>query len=171
MIEFIADKSPSVSGVYYINREKQGKYYRYYDAENDKWSLCGISYDEAIEFKDRNGVVGFFPWFGPVAQKLEVRQEIEVRPSEYEPVKRKRKAKAKVKAEVEVKVPAKAPAKKKVTKKSDTKVEYANGSVFFREDRQKWVAVWDGKQEAARDTAEKCLAFLKKKYNVDGEVL
>jgi hypothetical protein len=164
MIEFIADKLPTVSGVYYINREKQGKYYRYYNAETDQWSLSGISYDEAIEFKDRKGVVGFFPWFGPVAKKLEVKTEIEVRPSEYEPVKRKRKTKAKA----EVAQPA--PAKKK-TKKSDTKVEYANGSVFFREDRKKWVAVWNGKQEAARDSAEKCLSFLKKKYNVDGAVL
>jgi hypothetical protein len=31
--------------------------------------------------------------------------------------------------------------------------------------------MWAGKQEAARPTAEACLAFLKKKYNHTGAVL
>jgi hypothetical protein len=51
------------------------------------------------------------------------------------------------------------------------KTVHPDGTVFFREDRQKWVAMWNGKQEAARPTAEACLAFLKKKYNVEGVVL
>jgi hypothetical protein len=164
MIDFITNKNPSASGVYFVNRDKQGKYYRFYNVETDQWSMCAIDYAEAMERKDQKGAVGFFPWFGPVAQRVEVKTEIEVRPSEYEPVKRKRKTKAKAE------VADKAPAKKK-SKPSDTKVEYANGSVFFREDRKKWVAVWNGKQEAARDSAEKCLAFLKKKHNIDGMVL
>jgi hypothetical protein len=45
-----------------------------------------------------------------------------------------------------------------------SKVIHPDGTVFFRTDRSKWIAVADGKQEAARDTAEKCIQFLNKKY-------
>ena len=45
-----------------------------------------------------------------------------------------------------------------------------NGTIFYREDRNKWVVLWDGKQEAARDSIEACQKFLKKKYNVEGVV-
>ena len=47
---------------------------------------------------------------------------------------------------------------------SQSKVIHPDGTVFFRTDRNKWIAMADGKQEAARDTAEKCVAFLAKKY-------
>lgn len=47
---------------------------------------------------------------------------------------------------------------------SQSKVIHPDGTVFFRTDRNKWIAMADGKQEAARDTAEKCIAFLAKKY-------
>jgi hypothetical protein len=43
--------------------------------------------------------------------------------------------------------------------------------VWFRADRQKWVAMWNGKQEAARPTADACLKFLAKKYGVTGTVI
>jgi hypothetical protein len=48
---------------------------------------------------------------------------------------------------------------------------HPDGTVWYREDRQKWIAMMNGKQEAARPTAEACLKFLKKKYNVDGNVI
>jgi hypothetical protein len=47
---------------------------------------------------------------------------------------------------------------------SPSKIVHPDGTVFFRTDRNKWIAMADGKQEAARDTAEKCIAFLAKKY-------
>jgi len=50
----------------------------------------------------------------------------------------------------------------KTTKPS--KIVHPDGIIFFRTDRNKWIAMADGKQEAARDTAEKCIAFLNKKY-------
>jgi hypothetical protein len=52
-----------------------------------------------------------------------------------------------------------------------TKTLHPDGAVWFREDRQKWVAMMNDKQEAARPTPEACLSFLKKKYNVEGVVL
>jgi hypothetical protein len=54
------------------------------------------------------------------------------------------------------------PATPKVAKPSKT--IHPDGTVFFRTDRNKWIAMADGKQEAARDTAEKCVQFLNKKY-------
>jgi len=56
-------------------------------------------------------------------------------------------------------------AKPKVAKTaSASKVVHPDGTVFFRTDRSKWIAMANGKQEAARDTAEKCVQFLNKKY-------
>ena len=52
-----------------------------------------------------------------------------------------------------------------------SKIVHADGIVFFRSDRNKWIACYGGKQEAARDTKEKCLAFLKKKYDIQGVIL
>ena len=66
---------------------------------------------------------------------------------------------------------AKSPTAPKVKVPKESKTVHPDGTVFFREDRQKWIAMWNGKQEAARPTPEACLAFLKKKYNVDGVVL
>ena len=58
-----------------------------------------------------------------------------------------------------------APKPAKVAKApSPSKIVHPDGTVFFRTDRNKWIAMADGKQEAARDTAEKCIAFLAKKY-------
>lgn len=59
---------------------------------------------------------------------------------------------------------------RKITSKSVTP-KYENGTVFFREDRNKWVAVWNNKQEAARPTKEGCIKFLLKKYNAAAIVL
>jgi hypothetical protein len=66
---------------------------------------------------------------------------------------------------------AKSPAAPKVKVPKQAKVVHPDGTVFYRADRGKWVAMWAGKQEAARPTAEACLAFLKKKYNHTGAVL
>jgi hypothetical protein len=58
-----------------------------------------------------------------------------------------------------------APKPTKVAKaQSPSKIVHPDGTVFFRTDRNKWIAMADGKQEAARDSAEKCVAFLNKKY-------
>lgn len=59
---------------------------------------------------------------------------------------------------------------RKITSKK-TVQKYENGTVFFREDRAKWVAVWNNKQEAARPTKEGCISFLKKKYNAEAIIV
>jgi len=48
---------------------------------------------------------------------------------------------------------------------------FADGTIFFRADREKWVAMWNNKQEAARDSIEACQKFLLKKYGFSEAVV
>jgi hypothetical protein len=60
----------------------------------------------------------------------------------------------------------------KVAKVKAPKVQiFGDGAVYFRPDRNKWMAVYNGKAEAARPTSAAALAFLKKKYDIDGYVV
>lgn len=43
-------------------------------------------------------------------------------------------------------------------------MNYPDGTIFFRPDRNKWIAVLDGRQIAARGTSEACRNFLKKRF-------
>ncbi len=171
-MEFQTGKPPQTA-MYLVDRGMQGKYYRWYDAETDSWSMCGSDMTEALSFVGRPSPVGFFPWVGPMTGPR------------FNP--------ATGVADTEVKTPkvAKAkPASRKMARQRTTKLviskvgntrvgsivkgtktTHPDGTVFFREDRQKWIAMMNGKQEAARPTPEACLAFLKKKYNVEGVVL
>ena len=105
------------------------------------WGLAGENIDCAMAFAERKSPVQELPWRGLVS-KAQVMQV----------------------AKVEV-----TPQEVKVRKV--VKVDKADGTVFFRDDRQKWVAVMNGKQEAARNTKEACLSYLMKKYNIEGTVV
>ena len=180
IMEFTSDRNPTASAIYLVNRDKQGKYYRYFNAETGTWSMCGSTLQEATDYKDKPSpdAVGFFPWVGPLTGPNYVTESTKVRSG------KKVVASKKVVAPVVVSTPVekikKPKAKLVVTKVGNTtvgsivkgsKTVHPDGTVFFREDRQKWIAMMGGKQEAARPTPEACLAFLKKKYNVDGVVL
>ena len=164
-MNFMTDGNPEKSAVYLIDRDKQGKWYRYFNAETGEWSRPAASLKEAVETKDSKSVVGFFPWVGPLTgPNYQAKREVVV----DVPV-------AEIKAKAKPVKPV-APVKavkpvKPVKTKNSAKQTYADGTVFFRTDRNKWVAVWNGKQEAARPTKEAALAFLKKKYNFDGVVI
>ena len=157
------DGKPAKSGMYLVDRGMQGKAYRYYNDKADFWGMCGFDMAEADANKDKSSGVGFFPWVGPLTgpnfnKKVE---EVESKPS-------KRKM-AKMRS---VPAVAKAPAAPKVkAPRVKSAAVHPDGTVFYREDRQKWVAMYNGKQEAARPTAEACLKFLKKKYDVVGNVI
>ena len=159
-MKFNADGNPSTSALYLVDRGMQGKYYRWYNAETDQWGMCGMDMNEAVTNKDKTAV-GFYPWVGPLTgpnfkASKPVADVTEDAPKSKKPAKQRM---------------AKAPAAPKVNVPKQSKQVYADGTVFYRADRGKWVAVWAGKQEAARPTAEACLAFLKKKYNHTGTVL
>lgn len=51
---------------------------------------------------------------------------------------------------------------RKITSKT-TASKYADGTVFFRTDRQKWIAMFQGIQAAARPSKDGCMKFLQKK--------
>jgi hypothetical protein len=172
-MQFNTDK-PTATALYLVDRGMQGKYYRWYDADTDQWGQCGADMQDAIDNKTASAV-GFFPWVGPLTgPNFDTNRKIEaVGDGEDKPAKA-----PKAKAPKATKRPAKS--KLVITQVGNTKVGsivtttktvHPDGTVFYRGDRGKWVAVWAGKQEAARPTAEACLAFLKKKYNHDGVVL
>jgi hypothetical protein len=178
-MNFSNDK-PTKTALYLVDRGMQGKAYRFYNADTEQWGMCGYDMNDALEGKDNHSTfdtVGFFPWVGPLTGpnlKLD-RPLIQIEePSQTKEPKPKKVAKKMAKQ-------SGANAKLVITKVGNTKVGsivkssgktiHPDGTVFYREDRQKWVAMANGKQEAARPTAEACLAFLKKKYNIDGIVL
>ena len=161
-MEFKTDK-PTATALYLVDRGMQGKYYRWYNADTDTWGRCGADMNEALDGKDQTAV-GFFPWIGPLTGpnfKASKRVQ-EVSQDETPAPKAAKKRMAKAVAPAVTKAPKAAKA---------TKTVHPDGTVWYRADRAKWIAQWNGKQEAARPTAEACLAFLKKKYNVEGKVL
>jgi hypothetical protein len=169
-MEFVTDSNPTMSALYLVDRGMQGKYYRWYDADKDQWGACGADMNEAVERKDST-VVGFFPWVGPLTgPKFDTKKPV-LEVTDDKPTKVKAAPVKKRMAKAKLVVTQVGNTKVGSIVKASGKVTHPDGTVFFREDRQKWVAMWAGKQEAARPTAEACIAFLKKKYNFDAIVL
>ena len=168
-MEFNSGKAP-ISALYLVDRGMQGKYYRWYDADADRWGMCGADMQEAMDNKDKSAV-GFFPWVGPLTGKNFNPAKPVVEVSEDKPVKVKKTKKMAKSRGAKLVVTQVGNTKVGAVVKTSGKVVHPDGTVFFREDRQKWVAMWAGKQEAARPTAEACVNFLKKKYNFDAIVL
>jgi hypothetical protein len=166
---------PTVSALYLVDRGAQGRWYRWYNAQTDQWGRCGIDMDEAVQNKDKTAL-DFFPWVGPltgpnfatnkpVAEVTDTPTPATKAPKVKQPAKKmaKRGASLVVSKVGNVTVGS-------IVKPSG-KVVHPDGTVWFRADRQKWVAMWNGKQEAARPTADACLKFLTKKYGVTGTVI
>ncbi len=175
-MEFISDRNPTMSALYLVDRGMQGRHYRWFDAETNQWSQCGWSMEEALANRDKTSAVDFFPWIGPLTgKKFDPSKELKTVTDE--PATKPVKA---TKAKPAKKVAKQRTAKLVVSQVGNTKVgsvvksnkvSHPDGTVWYRADRQKWIAQYGGKQEAARPTKEACLAFLKKKYNVDGVVV
>lgn len=168
-MEFNSGKAP-MTALYLVDRGMQGKYYRWYDADADRWGMCGADMQEAMDNKDKSAV-GFFPWVGPLTGKNFNAAKPVVEVNEDKPVKVKKTKKMAKSRGAKLVVTQVGNTKVGSIVKESGKVVHPDGTVFFREDRQKWVAMWAGKQEAARPTAEACVNFLKKKYNFDAIVL
>jgi len=148
-----ADVNPAHTGIYIVQRgDKLGTPFRWFNAETGQWGRCEYILEDCIAAKDAKGVLPPLPWRGPVKV-----QKQEVQPLEL--VNTPTPAPMVVKtAKVATSKPVKTT---KSVKVSVTK--HPDGTIFFREDRQKWVAMLNGKQEAARPTADACKAFLVKK--------
>lgn len=155
MTDFTKVGNPTKSGVYMVDRGPLGTPCRYYNATTDAWSLCVYGVEEALSVKDIPTAIGFLPWKGPV------KAQPKASPSPVAALVGRPSAKA-------LAIVAKAEAKTKAPKvpkvKTETKATYADGTVFFREDRNKWMVAMDGKTPCARPTKEAAVAWLTKKY-------
>ena len=168
-MEFQTGKPPQTA-MYLVDRGMQGKYYRWYDAETDTWSRCGSNMQEAVDSIGQPSPVGFFPWVGPMTgPKFDITKPV-LTVTDDKPAKAPKVAKVKPAAR---KMARQRTAKLVISTVGNTRVGsivkgtktvHPDGTVFFREDRQKWVCVIDGKQPAARPTKEAVINFLKKKY-------
>jgi hypothetical protein len=174
MIEFKTD-TPTKSALYLVDRGMQGKAYRYYNADNGKWGMCGYDFNEALEGKDNFNTfetVGVFPWAGPLTgPNLKLDRPVHmVQIEEPESTKPKKQSKRLAKqtgsklVDSNTKVVTKSNTKVlKSAKSSSTKVVHPDGTVFYRADRQKWVAVMNGKQEAATTNIRCVFSILEEK--------
>ena len=144
---FIESGNPTKSGVYQVDRGPLGKPFRYYNAETDAWALVAYELEEALAVKDVPTVIGFLPWAGPVKQKPAPSPTVSL-----------------VGHALSEAIVTKANAKIKPAPRNTEKTKLADGTIFFREDRQKWVVVIDGKQPAARPTKEGVVKWLASKY-------
>jgi len=170
-MEFVKSGNPTMTALYLVDRDKQGKAYRWFNVETDTWGMCGMDMNEALDNKDKTAV-GFYPWVGPLTgPKFEAKSPVHVvtddKPTKAKPVKKKM---AKQRGTAKLVISQVGNTKVGSIVRGD-KTVHPDGTVFYRADRNKWIAMWNGKQEAARPTPEACLAFLKKKYNFDGIVL
>jgi hypothetical protein len=163
---FNSGVNPVHSGLYVVDRgEKLGTPYRWFDAESQEWSRCEYLMEDVMQAKGKTGALGFLPWRGPVkvltpkatkeVSVVELMDSVGMDITGTKPVKV-----AKVKAPKTVKV-----AKVKVAKAS-TKETFADGTIVFRADRQKYMAWFGSKSEAARPTVDAAKAFLTKKYGI-----
>ena len=149
MSDYTKAGNPAKSGVYMVDRGPLGTPCRYYNAETDAWSLCVYGVDEAIAVKDIPTAIGFLPWKGPV------KAQPKAAPSPVVALVSGPSAKA---LAIVAKAEAKAP------KVKAPKGTHADGTVFFREDRQKWMVAMDGKTPCARPTKDAAVAWLTKKH-------
>lgn len=162
--------NPVHSGVYIVDRgEKLGTPYRYYNAETGAWSRCEYTLEDVVAAKNSSTGLGFLPWRGPfkVAKRQPVAEVALVNTTAVEVVDQFGTV-AKIPATKPAKPAkvAKAPKAVKVAKPKADKTVYADGTIVFRADRNKYMAWFGGKAEAARPTVEAAQAFLTKKYNV-----
>jgi hypothetical protein len=166
---FTADRNPTTSGLFVVDRGPLGQPCRWYDKATDAWSLCAYGAEDALAVKDIPTAIGFLPWKGPVSVKDVPKPVPQValvagsmrKGKTLDVVASGPSAKAlAIVAKAEAKM-AKAP---KVKTPKASKVTHADGTIFFREDRQKWVVVVDGKQPAARPTKEGVVKWLTAKF-------
>ena len=166
---FNTGTNPVHSGLYVVDRgEKLGTPYRWFNAETAQWSRCEYLMEDVMSAKDKPGALGFLPWCGPV--KVLAKQPtstVQLLNTSAEVQSKVAKApKAPKVPKVKVAKAVKAPKASTKGVKVANKQTYADGTIVFRADRQKWMAWFGGKSEAARPTVDAAKAFLTKKYGV-----
>jgi len=165
--------NPAKTGLYHVAYDEgYGKAYRYYNAEAGVWGRMEHTEDDAIRNKTKKTSLGFLPWVAFDGSTVEVVPTVTgtvgadstVTDTTVAKVSKGRKPvtpKATPKAAKTV-----APKAPKSPEVAGTKTVHPDGTIVFREDRQKYMAWFGGKAEAARPTIEAAKGFLTKKYGV-----
>ena len=150
-LSFESSGTPSKSGVYMVDRgEKQGKAFRFYNAENNQWSITCYDPQEAMALKDTATALPFLPYHANPVKVKDASVTMKLIPT---PTKAQKASDNRI---------LKAVTKPKAVKAD--KVVHPDGTIFFREDRQKWVVIVEGKQPAARPTKEGVVKWLASKH-------
>lgn len=159
---FTADRNPTTSGLFVVDRGPLGQPCRWYSKDTDAWSLCAYGAEDALAVKDIPTAIGFLPWKGPVSVK-DVPKPVPVVAlvAGAKVTKAPKAPKMKVATVGNTKVGL-VQSKPKATKSA--KVTHPDGTIFFRTDREKWVVVIDGKQPAARPTKDGVVKWLASKH-------
>ena len=173
VIAFNKSGNPKHSGIYIVDRgEKLGTPFRFFNVDTDSWSRCEYTIEDCFNSRDTKTGLGFLPWRGPVKTVRKPATEVALANQPFQVVDQFGTVAtinpvapvAPVKPVKPVKTKAVKVAKPKAAKSA--KVTHPDGTIAFRGDRNKYMAWFGGKAEAARPTIEACKAFLTKKYNV-----
>jgi len=175
-VSFNESGNPAKTGLYHVAYDEgYGKAYRYYNAEDGVWGRMEHTEDDAIRNKAKKTSLGFLPWVAYDGSTVEAVPTVTgtvdvdgtVTDTTVAKVSKSRKP-ATPKAATAAPKAAKtvAPKAPKAPKVAGTKTVHPDGTIVFREDRQKYMAYFGGKAEAARPTIEAAKGFLTKKYGV-----
>jgi len=147
--------NPPVTGLYIVDRgDKLGTPYRWYNAENDFWGRCEYMLEDALQATEKSSALGFLPWRGPI-KVAKPTEAVVALVNDTKPVVKTKPVKVKA---IKVAKTPRAPKAGKVT--------YPDGSIVWRADRNKYMAWFGGKSEAARPTIDAAKSFLTKKYSI-----
>ena len=164
------DTNPVHTGLYVVDRgDKLGTPFRWFDAESSTWGRCEYTLEDAMNSRGHSSAIGWLPWRGPVkVAKAQPAAEVALvagahttntnNPVDF--------PKTKPTKAVKVAKPAKV-AKPKVAKAPRAgKTVHPDGTIVYRADRNKYMAWYGGKSEAARPTVDAAKSFLTKKYGI-----
>jgi hypothetical protein len=178
MKNYIATGNPGKSGVYMVDRDTiqvgQGQAFRYFNMETGKWGITAYEPQEAYALREHESALPFLPFVGTPVKVNTKSEEVKMMAEPVLKVTKVGNQKVGLVQSKPTKAAKAADARilKAVTKPKATKVTHPDGTVFYREDRKKWVVVIDGKQPAARPTKEGVVKWLASKHpNVKPTIL
>ena len=156
------DTNPVHTGLYVVDRgDKLGTPFRSFNADTGTWGRCEYTMEDAIASIGSTSALGWLPWRGPVkVAKAKPAAEVALvhvtntdKPVDFPKA-------------VKVAKPAKV-AKPKVAKAPRAgKSVHPDGTIVYRADRNKYMAWYGGRSEAARPTVDAAKSFLTKKYGI-----
>ena len=163
------DTNPVHTGLYVVDRgDKLGTPFRWFDAESSTWGRCEYTLEDAMNSRGMASAIGWLPWRGPVKVVDSAKSEntVALVSESVDVVPAKVTAKAKAPKAVKVAKPAQVAKPKSPKAPRAGKAVHPDGTIVYRADRNKYMAWYGGKSEAARPTVDAAKSFLTKKYGI-----